>query len=573
MLKSLGAPVVAATVLCGLFSGSDARAEGNDRAAAQATYGVLITPRDPETSKGSNAASIAWQQDVRIKRTIHIDTGKDFFNAVRNLKGAGRKVDLLVINGEGTSNKPSLSFKPNPGDGDYLDPDTLEFAVRNPSFQGFMSKDGAVLLSACSTTCDEAHTQFTQDLGRALLGPDGGYIIGSKGWVASSPGDCMLWEGLLALSGKTCMQVPEYSNTGLPDPVKQFGNWDPIRIPPEQRTQREPGWRPPIGSLQRPPNTDPQRKSATGPSPPTTPQGQRPANPQQTGPTTRQPGQTTSQPGQSTPGSTTAALNPAQPGTAPAAPLTDVYTMCYKGPGQDALVCTTNQTPICEDGSVDDAFSKRAACKPFKSTSQTLVCTVPDWSTKRKPEECVPADCREPVAGERGMQCTPAPPPPTNAAPMRAMVLPMPPPVVARVPVPPVTQPHVNIYAPMPPRHAPQAHVNVYTPSPPRHTPQAHVNVYTPSPPRHTPQAHVNVYTPAPRHTPQPHVNVYTPAPRHTPQKHVNIYTPAPKKHVNIQTPQRHVNVHTPAIRTASRLTALNKPSIPARQNYRAKRH
>ena len=146
MLKSLGAPVVAATVLCGLFSGSDARAEGNDRAAAQATYGVLITPRDPETSKGSNAASIAWQQDVRIKRTIHIDTGKDFFNAVRNLKGAGRKVDLLVINGEGASNKPSLSFKPNPGDGDYLDPTPLEFAVRNPSFQGFMSKDGAVLL-------------------------------------------------------------------------------------------------------------------------------------------------------------------------------------------------------------------------------------------------------------------------------------------------------------------------------------------------------------------------------------------------------------------------------------------
>jgi hypothetical protein len=98
--------------------------------------------------------------------------------------------------------------------------------------------------------------------------------------------------------------------------------------------------------------------------------------------------------------------------------------------------------------------------------------------------------------------------------------------------------------------------------------------MYAPAPPvvvSPPPSPHVNVYTPAPRHQPQKHVNIYTPVPK--PQRHVNIYTPAPQRHVNIRPslPQRHVNVHT--IRTASKLTTLNRPSIVPRQNYRARRH
>jgi hypothetical protein len=104
--------------------------------------------------------------------------------------------------------------------------------------------------------------------------------------------------------------------------------------------------------------------------------------------------------------------------------LTTVFQVCYKGPGLNQLVCAGgNETPFCEDGTRESAFASDGSCKPWMSTSQSLVCTVPDWSTRvsAQSHNCVPADCRAPIGDEKGEQCTPLAPP--SAATFKAKVL------------------------------------------------------------------------------------------------------------------------------------------------------
>lgn len=209
---------------------------GSPAAGQAGDYGVFLAPAGTGPGDPAGPAALGLADSMREMGLVHqvvtVGSRDDFFQAMRRLAAAGRKVDVLVIAGHGARGDPGISF--GEGSDGGLGPSDLDVRTLRAEIQDLkrgqkrqqalgtgaavddqirqartrirdikalgeaLNPGARILLINCDTTSSARGAEFVDQLGYALL-PHGGRVIASR--VRTAVTDQRGWSWLLQRLG------------------------------------------------------------------------------------------------------------------------------------------------------------------------------------------------------------------------------------------------------------------------------------------------------------------------------------------------------------------------------------